>query len=66
MWILDAKASQDEAIRWIQQAQADIEVLVFTYDREDVTEALIKTRPSGFTVSMGVDKKWTLDSRARD
>ena len=64
--LLDAKGSQERAIRLIDEAEAYAYVTAFTYDRQDLTDALIRARRRGLTVSVAVDKKNTLSGSTRD
>ena len=64
--VLDARASQETAIRLVGAASVFIRMLVFTYDREDITEALLHAKRRGVDVRVGADKRWTLNGRTRD
>ena len=64
--VLDAVKSQEEAIDMILHARSYVLLLAFTYDRPDVTEALVGARRRGVEVKIGVDRKSTLQGSTRD
>eukprot|EP00969_Alexandrium_andersonii_P362553 15459975-Alexandrium_andersonii.AAC.1 len=40
--------------------------MAFTWDRQDVTEALTRARARNVPIRMGVDRRQTLDGKTRD
>eukprot|EP00969_Alexandrium_andersonii_P254058 11228924-Alexandrium_andersonii.AAC.1 len=40
--------------------------MAFAWDRQDITEALVRARGRSVPVRMGVDRKQTLDGKTRD
>eukprot|EP00969_Alexandrium_andersonii_P021875 957608-Alexandrium_andersonii.AAC.1 len=40
--------------------------MAFTWDRQDITEALARARTRNVPIRMGVDKKQTLEGKTRD
>ena len=64
--LLDGVSSQERAIEVIGRAKEFVMLFAFTFDRADVTKALLDAHARGCKVSAGVDKRWTLNGKTRD
>ena len=64
--VLDAVGSQEAGIRLIREAKSYVLLTAFTYDRPDVTDALVEARRRNVEVRIGVDRKSTLQGTTRD
>ena len=64
--VLDSYGSQETAIRLVDQAEEYVLMLSFTFDREDLVDALVAARRRGVQVTIGSDKKWTLSGKTKD
>jgi len=50
----------------IGRAKEFVMLFAFTFDRADVTKALLAAHARGCKVSVGVDRRWTLNGKTRD
>ena len=64
--VLDSYGSQETAIRLVNQAEEFVLLLSFTFDREDLVEALVLARRRGVRVTVGSDKRWTLSGKTKN
>jgi phosphatidylserine/phosphatidylglycerophosphate/cardiolipin synthase-like enzyme len=64
--VLDAVASQERALGLIDRAKEYVMLFGFTYDRQDITDALIRAAHRGLEVQVGLDKRYTLSGKCRD
>ena len=64
--LLDGVASHEAAIRLVVGAKELIRMYGFTFDREDIDQALRRARKRSVDMMMGVDRKYSLNGRARE
>ena len=64
--VLDAVGSQEQALALIDAAESYVILMGFTYDRQDVTDALIRAVRRGLGVRVGLDRRFTLSGKCRD
>ena len=66
MKFLDSISTHEEAIKLIDLAQEVVLFFAFTYDREDITDALLRAKAKGLEVKIGADRSNTLNGRTRN
>eukprot|EP00969_Alexandrium_andersonii_P078142 3446009-Alexandrium_andersonii.AAC.1 len=64
--LLGALGSQGDALELIEGAHRSIRILAFSWDRQDLTEALVRARERNVLVRVGADRKQTLGGKTRD
>ena len=64
--LLDAVTSQETAIAPIKASRAFVWVLAFTYDRADITQALLEAKRRRCDVKVGSDTSWALGTKAKE
>ena len=64
--VLDAVGSQERALALIDAAESYVILMGFTYDRQDVTDALIRAVRRGLGVRVGLDRRFTMSGKCRD
>ena len=64
--ILDAVTSQETAIALINASKAFVWVMAFTYDRADITNALLEAKQRRCDVKVGSDVTWAMGHKAKE
>jgi phosphatidylserine/phosphatidylglycerophosphate/cardiolipin synthase-like enzyme len=64
--VLDAVASHEQALGLIDRAKEYVMLFGFTYDRQDITDALNRAAHRGVEVQVGLDRRYTLSGKCRD
>eukprot|EP00969_Alexandrium_andersonii_P194459 8589374-Alexandrium_andersonii.AAC.1 len=64
--ILGARETQENAQYLILQARRAVRVLAFTWDRQDLTAALVHVCTKDVPVRIGVDRKQTLAGNTKE
>ena len=65
-FFLDSVMSQDRAVDLVRRAVGPIAVLAYTFDRPDLAKALAEARGRGLAVSIGVDRRFSLNGRCKE
>ena len=63
---MDSIGTHDEAIKLIDRAEKVALLFAFTFDREDVTDALLRAKAKGDEVKIGADRSNSLNGRTRN
>jgi phosphatidylserine/phosphatidylglycerophosphate/cardiolipin synthase-like enzyme len=64
--LLDGMLSQEKAVSLVEKAVGSVGLLAYTFDRSDLVDALVGARRRGSAVTVGVDRRFSLNGRCRD
>ena len=61
--LMDAKGTQDEAVRLVRNAEQNVLLLGYSYDLPELQEALVYAASRKVPVKVGLDRRSTLSGR---